>query len=709
MGPIYSIVIEDETFIYKKSIVLYHLYQFVEILSIKLTQFIEVFIVMSKPDKYKVIATRLLYGYSFAWTFFCLVATYNLYIEGATSNLFSIVAVFLGIILTSITLIRKKYYNAAKFILIMAPPYALLIVSVYAKSMGLLSNVFFYLLPRIFVIFTLMAPIIFFGVRHSRKLIISVLLIVPPIFFFEFIHSYFGIELKDLPFKYEYYPKFIGFLSFVYGVPLLSLLFYQLVNIRFKNQIVEKNSIVNEEKNKVLTLNHELESNSNLFSIYEITSRNIPFEEILQEVLDELLTLKTNEVQDRGSILLRDKFGNYEIIAQRNCDSHQPLRQVVSGKACNCDQLIGNDGKSIEANDESENLRTASHSHYIIPINNAAEELGLLNIYINESLEDNIETVSFLEKIADILARRIISVRQVNLLAMKSQEVELQGKRLQLNHEELTESVSYAKLLQTSLLPNVKKMSGYLDDISILFLPKGQIGGDFYFTHKADEHIYFGVGDCTGHGIPGALLAAMSIEAMKSVMNIYCGEKPNFLLEKLRNIAKNRFNVSKSSDAHSDSMDAGLCMYDKKNGLLHYSGGFMNLIIIRDNEILEFQSERCPIGVYPDEKKFSLHSIPMEQNDVIYLASDGYTDQFGYDSSRSKSVKFKKKRYKELILNICKLSCDEQIDILKKNILSWKSGEDQIDDITVMIVKPSTQCFSKNSNVEFSDKLSWKS
>lgn len=665
---------------------------------------------MSKLNKYKSMAINLLYGYSFAWILFCIASTYNLAKQGADLVIFGVVATFFFLISTSIVLIRKRHFSVAKFLLIIAPPYILLIVSIYAKSHGLLANVFFYLLPRIFVIFTLMAPIVFFGIRYHKKMIISVLAIAPPIFFFEVIHSYFGIELKNLPFVHDYYPQFIGFLSFVYGIPLFSLLFYQIVNLKFKKEIIQKSSLVNQEKTKVDTLNLELASNSNLFRIYEITSRNIPFKEVLQEVLDELLSIEKTVIQDKGSILLKDFTGDYEIIAQRNCDSKANITRIVNGETCCCDQIIEGENQNPITPHliKKEKHNKITHKHYIIPITIDDEELGFMNLYIKDGQDQDLKTAYFLEKVAAILARKIISTQQINLIAQNSLEIKVQGEKLKSNHAELTESVSYAKLLQNSLLPNVKNMSNYLDDISILFLPKDEIGGDLYFIHQGDDHSYFGIGDCTGHGIPGALLAAMSIEAIKSVMNIYCGKKPNFILEKLRNIAKNRFNPSTMVDSRSDSMDAGLCMFDKTNNILHYSGGFINLMIVRDSEILEFHAERCPIGIYPDEKEFSLQSIPIEQNDVLYLASDGYTDQFGYDPSRKRSVKFKRKRFKELIISISNLSYEEQTSILKKNILTWKAGEDQIDDITVLIVKPWTNSSPSRTHSTSSEQLTWK-
>jgi serine phosphatase RsbU (regulator of sigma subunit) len=136
-------------------------------------------------------------------------------------------------------------------------------------------------------------------------------------------------------------------------------------------------------------------------------------------------------------------------------------------------------------------------------------------------------------------------------------------------------------------------------------------------------------------------------------------------------------------------MDAAFCMYDKKKGKLYFSGGFINMVIIRNGEIIEIASDKCPIGAYPIENPFTLNEFQLEEDDVISLYSDGYVDQFGYDktSTRIKPTKFKRKRLQALLLEINHLTCEEQVEKLSENLKDWSANLDQIDDITVFLAR----------------------
>jgi serine phosphatase RsbU (regulator of sigma subunit) len=238
-------------------------------------------------------------------------------------------------------------------------------------------------------------------------------------------------------------------------------------------------------------------------------------------------------------------------------------------------------------------------------------------------------------------------------------------------------------------MPNQETINRYFTDSSFWFKPRDKVSGDFYFVQEAKNNLYFGVGDCTGHGIPGSILSVMSVEAVKSVLLNSNQEKPDKILEKLRIIAKERFSVN-IHEKRSDSMDAAICMFNREENKLYYAGGFINLFIIRNNcELIEYKATRCPIGTYPVEYDFELHEITLLKGDVIYLASDGFVDQFGHDknSNHTKSVKFKNKRFKELILSISHLDCNQQTDILKKMLEEWRGKVDQTDDITIFIVR----------------------
>jgi serine phosphatase RsbU (regulator of sigma subunit) len=253
---------------------------------------------------------------------------------------------------------------------------------------------------------------------------------------------------------------------------------------------------------------------------------------------------------------------------------------------------------------------------------------------------------------------------------------------------ELNQSITYAQYLQKSLIPNQNTINRYFEESSYLFKPKDKVSGDFYFTHEVNNNLYFGVGDCTGHGIPGGFLAAMSIEAVKTVILKNGRNKPDKILNNLREIAKERFSIN-MDDKRSGSMDAAICMYDKETEKLYYSDGFINLLIVRNKEIIITPATKCPIGSYPIEYPFELHEIDLQKGDVIYLSSDGYVDQFGYPkgSEQTKPSKFKRKRFRDLLVEISHLSPAEQVLELKSSLNEWRRDVEQIDDITIFIAK----------------------
>ena len=131
-----------------------------------------------------------------------------------------------------------------------------------------------------------------------------------------------------------------------------------------------------------------------------------------------------------------------------------------------------------------------------------------------------------------------------------------------------------------------------------------------------------------------------------------------------------------------------MCMFDKESNTLYFSGGFINLYIVDSNSnIHEYKATKSPIGSYVIDVEFALQQIKLTTGDTLYIASDGYTDQFGIPDGKEKPEKFKRKRFLSLIQSIHKLNSDEQTEILKENLETWKSGIEQIDDITVMVVK----------------------
>jgi len=437
----------------------------------------------------------------------------------------------------------------------------------------------------------------------------------------------------------------------------------------------------------------KLQFQSNLYAILDILSQHKPLPIILNEVLEELVNLDEISTEDKGAIFLKNKQGNLEIVAQKNASILEKSCAIVKPGECLCGLVLKTKEKRFCNNvDHTHSLQPegmTNHGHYVYPIKDENEILGVLNLYTkpNESFDSS--TDDYIVAITELLARRVLEEKTKELLAFNSEKLHQQHETLNKTLKELKESIRYAAFLQNSLLPNQETINKHFKESSVLYIPRDNVSGDFYFSHSYENLLYFGVGDCTGHGIPGAFLAAMSIESVKSIISSNLGAKPDFLLTELRRLAKNRFNTNLEEE-RTDSMDAGICLYDKINEKLYFSGGFMNLLLIRNNnELLEFKGSSCPVGPYPVELPYELYDIGLKKNDVIYLFSDGYVDQFGVDkiSKKVKTTKFKRKRLKNLLLSICHLPSSVQVKRLNESIVDWRMGHEQVDDITIFIAK----------------------
>jgi PAS domain S-box-containing protein len=247
-------------------------------------------------------------------------------------------------------------------------------------------------------------------------------------------------------------------------------------------------------------------------------------------------------------------------------------------------------------------------------------------------------------------------------------------------HHELTDSLEYAKNIQQSTLPELGDFKAYFDDVFVYYAPRNIVSGDFYWFKSIENKAYFSVIDCTGHGVPGALMTMIVNSLLKEII-VKRGETN---LENILYLLDEELTYQlsgNSSQSLNDGMDLALCSFDKTTRLLNYSGAMRPLWMIRNGELIELKAARYPIGFYHGvEKTFECEEIQLYEGDVIYLFSDGYIDQFGGE----KNKKFQKKRFKELLLSIQDLELDEQTGFLEYAINNWRQQNEQTDDIVVI-------------------------
>ena len=274
--------------------------------------------------------------------------------------------------------------------------------------------------------------------------------------------------------------------------------------------------------------------------------------------------------------------------------------------------------------------------------------------------------------------------KRLTELVEQHENVVKQKDEIEYQNNQIIESINYAKKIQKAILPNQNEIKEYFAEHFIFYRPKDIVSGDFYWTKKEEDRIFFCAADATGHGVPGAFMSMLGISLMNEISFNFKGNAAVFL-NKMREKIKEALKQSEhSNDAPRDGFDMQLCIFYPKTGEMDFAGGNNNLLICRNGELLEIKADRMPVGVYFREKKtFTNNTLKMQDNDVVYLSSDGYRDQFGGEQNH----KFSIKRFKNLLKEISVKGLEEQKKTLENEFDNWKKDIIQIDDVLVMGVK----------------------
>jgi PAS domain S-box-containing protein len=262
----------------------------------------------------------------------------------------------------------------------------------------------------------------------------------------------------------------------------------------------------------------------------------------------------------------------------------------------------------------------------------------------------------------------------------KEQEILSKNRELVDRNREIFESLEYARNIQQAILPSAEKLKGVFSEAFTLYQPKDVVSGDFYWAHTEGNVSYAAVVDCTGHGVPGALMTIMANSLLKDIVIKRKITEPKDLLNTLDDDLQQIINAPGTKVKTNDGMDIAFCKYDRAAGLITYGGALRPLIVVSDGVITEYKGSRYPIGFYHNVvKQFEQVNIPVKTGDLIYMFSDGYADQFGGEEGK----KFNKKNFKELLLSINDMELEVQRSFLEYSSLNWKQKEPQTDDILI--------------------------
>ncbi|NOZ47714.1 MAG: tetratricopeptide repeat protein [Chlorobi bacterium] len=266
-------------------------------------------------------------------------------------------------------------------------------------------------------------------------------------------------------------------------------------------------------------------------------------------------------------------------------------------------------------------------------------------------------------------------------------EVEKQRDQIIKQKKQITDSITYAEKIQSAILPANKFFIENFSDYFIFYRPRDIVSGDFYWTVKKNGIIFLTVADCTGHGVPGAIMSMLGTAFLNDILNQQFVNKANLILEELRIKIKYALKQTGKFDESKDGMDMALCVIDKAKNKMNFSGANRPVYIFKENEMTELPATDNPVGVSFREIPFENHEIEIKENDKIYLFTDGFADQFG--GIRDK--KYMTQRFINLIKSNYKKKMDEQRLVFENEYMNWVSHKKpdgstytQLDDILVI-------------------------
>ena len=286
---------------------------------------------------------------------------------------------------------------------------------------------------------------------------------------------------------------------------------------------------------------------------------------------------------------------------------------------------------------------------------------------------------------SDILKVKVETFAQINrqkkIIKKAQNELHKSNASLQSYTNEITASIRYAKNIQNAILPKDEIIKAVLPESFIFYKPCHIVGGDFYwFTIKKGKVIVACV-DCTGHGVPGALMSMIGSNMLKNIVEKKNVTEPASILNEMNRRLKTTFNHNNISGKIVDGMEAAICAFDLSTGVLEFSGAKRPLMVVKkdSHEVIKPNS----FGIShetPPNYAFTNHIVNLEEDDYIYMFTDGYTDQFGGEEGR----RFMKSKFIELINSIRKISMEEQQVYVEQSFDNWKGENEQVDDVLVM-------------------------
>ncbi len=275
----------------------------------------------------------------------------------------------------------------------------------------------------------------------------------------------------------------------------------------------------------------------------------------------------------------------------------------------------------------------------------------------------------------------LLNVQKIEILE-KNHDLGIKNNLIEEQKQEITDSIEYARNIQLAMLPSSDEVKEVLQEHFIFFQPRDIVSGDFYFVASRENHSLVAAADCTGHGVPGALMSMIGMEELYDAALRYSA--PGEMLSHLNRSVKASLRQDGEAGSSRDGMDIALCSIDRENLNLFFAGANRPLCIVRNGQLEEFKSDKTAIGGFtPGNHAFTSQKIKIEKGDMIYIFSDGYADQFGGPEGK----KFMSRKFRDLLIQISDQEIDIQKKIVQEKFQNWKSNLEQVDDVLVIGIR----------------------
>lgn len=446
----------------------------------------------------------------------------------------------------------------------------------------------------------------------------------------------------------------------------------------FNNEVMVSKSILNNDKNKIQRKNNLFFLNKNISYIDEITLSyklnviNIEFAALHYAIPEKnRYAYMLEGFENDWNYCSDNKSANYTNLS--------PGKYVFKVKAANCDGIWNPNPTELIINITPPFWETGYFKIILVLL------IIFLGYIIIKYRERNIQRKKRILE-AMVNKRTAEIKKQKEEIEKHIEQIALQHDEIKTKNKNITDSIKYALKIQQAILPPESFIKRLLPNSFIFYLPKDIVSGDFYWIRKKENYILFAAVDCTGHGVPGAFMSIVANSLLNQAVNEHNLTTPSEILNFIGEGLNSTLGYYIDEDSNvKDGMDIALCKLNKDSMVLEYAGAFNPLYIISEDELIACGADHQSIEISQKQKNktFTNNVIQLKRNDIIYIFTDGFIDQFGGDNRK----KFLKKNLRQTFLNIHKLPMEQQKSELLEIFNNWRGANDQIDDVLIIGIK----------------------